>query len=548
MLNALAIYRVGHWCYERRIPVVPQLAYYAIYLLCRAVIPMSAEIGKGVELAYGGLGIVLHERTKIGKYVTVGHDVTIGGRSRRWGVPVIGDRCVIGAGAKLLGPISIGDESVIGASAVVLDDVPPSSVMAGLPARVVRQGIDINDYSCLQPPEEADRLSFRTSNNLLVTVIEDPARLEHLAPEWSDLLNDSDADCLFLTSEWLETWWRHFSRNEWTLNLVTVRRQSRLLGIMPLFTRPRTFGGVLTCRSTEFLGTGLVGSDYLDVMIRRGEEEPVSRALIEFFERQRPLLMLSHLPASSNGAVTVARELEQNGWTVERNPVETCPYIPLGGHSWESYLASLGSNHRYNFQRRLKNLHAQGTVLFDTVEKEDQRHEALDSLRQLHTLCWKGRGGSQAMQSAREWAFHESFSRLALDRGWLRLSLLRMNGRPIAALYGLLYRKRFYFYQSGYDPAWRRDSVGLVTMGLAIKQAIAEGAAEYDLLHGMESYKFLWTGQSRNLDRIRLYPPSVRGYLCRQAIVVEALGKQVARRYLPETVLNRIIAERRMRA
>jgi CelD/BcsL family acetyltransferase involved in cellulose biosynthesis len=152
------------------------------------------------------------------------------------------------------------------------------------------------------------------------------------------------------------------------------------------------------------------------------------------------------------------------------------------------------------------------------------------------------------MQSAREWAFHESFSRLALERGWLRLSLLRMNGRPIAALYGLLYRGRFYFYQSGYDPTWRRDSVGLVTMGLAIKQAIAEGADEYDLLHGMESYKFLWTGQTRSLDRIRLYPPSIRGHLCRQALEIETWSKHVARRYLPETILNRIIAVRRMRA
>jgi serine acetyltransferase/CelD/BcsL family acetyltransferase involved in cellulose biosynthesis len=543
---ALAIYRVGHWCYLRRIPIVPQLAYYCTYLLCRAVIPMSAEIGEGVEFAYGGLGIVLHERTKIGKYVAVGHDVTIGGRSRRWGVPVIGDRCVIGTGAKLLGPISIGEESVIGAGAVVVDDVPPNSVMAGLPARVVRRDIDIRDYSCLQPPEAADRLSFRTSNNLLVTVIEDPGQLEHLSSEWSELLNNSDADCLFLTGEWLETWWRHFSRIEWTLNLVTIRRQSRLLGIMPLFTRPRTFGGLLTCRSTEFLGTGLVGSDYLDVIIRSGEEEHVSRALVEFFERQRPLLMLSHLPTSSNGALGVARELEQNGWSIDRHPIESCPYIPLRGHTWESYLASLGSNHRYNFQRRLKNLHAQGTVVFDTVEKEDQRREALISLRSLHTLCWKGRGGSQAMQSTREWTFHESFSRLALERGWLRLFLLRINGRPIAALYGFLYGRRFYFYQSGYDPAWRRDSVGLVTMGLAIKQAIAEGVEEYDLLHGTEAYKFLWTGEARSLDRIRLFPPSMRGHLCRQALSMEALGKQAARRYLPEPVLNRIIALRRM--
>src|SRR5262249_61318474 len=102
-MNALAIYRVGHWCYERGIPFVPQLAYYLIYLLCRAVIPMSAEIGKGVELAYGGLGVVLHERTKIGRDVAVGHDVTIGGRPRRWGVTVVRGRCVIGGRGEALG-------------------------------------------------------------------------------------------------------------------------------------------------------------------------------------------------------------------------------------------------------------------------------------------------------------------------------------------------------------------------------------------------------------------------------------------------------------
>jgi tetrahydrodipicolinate N-succinyltransferase len=95
-------------------------------MLHHAVIPMSVEIGEGSELAYGGLGTVLHERCKIGKFVTIGHQVSIGGRSRRWGVPIIEDRCVIGAGAILLGPISIGTESVVGANAVVLEDVPSS--------------------------------------------------------------------------------------------------------------------------------------------------------------------------------------------------------------------------------------------------------------------------------------------------------------------------------------------------------------------------------------------------------------------------------------
>lgn len=44
---------------------------------------------------------------------------------------------MVGAGAKILGPIHVGRNSVIGANAVVLRDVPPDSIAAGVPARVI---------------------------------------------------------------------------------------------------------------------------------------------------------------------------------------------------------------------------------------------------------------------------------------------------------------------------------------------------------------------------------------------------------------------------
>jgi acetyltransferase-like isoleucine patch superfamily enzyme len=50
---------------------------------------------------------------------------------------VIGDRVFIGANAVVNMGVTIGDESVIGAGAVVTKDVPPRSVVAGVPARIV---------------------------------------------------------------------------------------------------------------------------------------------------------------------------------------------------------------------------------------------------------------------------------------------------------------------------------------------------------------------------------------------------------------------------
>jgi len=53
--------------------------------------------------------------------------------------PTIGDRVDIGAGAVLIGGITIGQDTHIGANAVVTKSMPTGVVVAGVPARVVRQ-------------------------------------------------------------------------------------------------------------------------------------------------------------------------------------------------------------------------------------------------------------------------------------------------------------------------------------------------------------------------------------------------------------------------
>ena len=96
----------------------------------------------GVKFAYGGIATVIHARAVVGKNTVIGQCVTIGGRSRHYEVPKIGDNVYIGAGAKILGPVTVGDNSVIGAGAVVLKDVPANSVVVGVPAKVIKTDID----------------------------------------------------------------------------------------------------------------------------------------------------------------------------------------------------------------------------------------------------------------------------------------------------------------------------------------------------------------------------------------------------------------------
>ena len=132
-------------------------------------------------------------------------------------------------------------------------------------------------------------------------------------------------------------------------------------------------------------------------------------------------------------------------------------------------------------------------------------------------------------------------SRSGLELGWLRLFILRLDGRPAAALHGYQYGGVFSFYQAGFDPAFAKQSVGLVTMALAIKSAIEEGADEYDLLHGDEPYKYQWADKTRDLERIELFSPCVRGQLSRQALGLSRIVRRMGRRVFGNALADWIV-------
>ena len=132
----LKIYRLAAWLYRNHVPLLPRLLYGLNRILFAVVLPPSVIAGKGVLFAYSGLGTVIHARTRIGNNVKISQNVTIGGRSGLYEVPVIEDGAEIGAGACVLGPVVIGRNARVGAGAVVLQNVPAGAVAIGVPAMV----------------------------------------------------------------------------------------------------------------------------------------------------------------------------------------------------------------------------------------------------------------------------------------------------------------------------------------------------------------------------------------------------------------------------
>jgi serine O-acetyltransferase len=142
-VRAVITFRIAHFLAQRRL--VP----LAMWLRGRAVSKSGADIhplatiGPGLFLPHSA-GIVIGPDVVVGARVRLYQGVTLGEPVHQgagvWAAPHVGDDVVIGAHAVVLGAVTIGDGAVVGANSVVTADVAPGTVVAGVPARPVRDG------------------------------------------------------------------------------------------------------------------------------------------------------------------------------------------------------------------------------------------------------------------------------------------------------------------------------------------------------------------------------------------------------------------------
>ena len=117
-----------------RIFTYPTSYHLNLYIVCKKI-KTGGGIGGGVSLMHGFSTMILVK--EMGMNCMVNQQVTIGWANG--GVPTIGNNVWIAAGAKVLGPITIGDDVIIGANAVVVKDVPSHSIVAGVPAKIIKR-------------------------------------------------------------------------------------------------------------------------------------------------------------------------------------------------------------------------------------------------------------------------------------------------------------------------------------------------------------------------------------------------------------------------
>jgi CelD/BcsL family acetyltransferase involved in cellulose biosynthesis len=343
-------------------------------------------------------------------------------------------------------------------------------------------------------------------------VVTNVSGFDGLEEAWLELQESCVGASIFLTWDWQRLWWKHYGQRR-ELRILIARTADRIVGILPLYIdRHRKAGGLFAARKLRQIGVGGDTSpDDLGALFSPDHEHDASAAMAEYLLKVMTdwdMLDWTDLPPQCPLVPALQKHFAESN--IRANCAFMAP-ITFGElpDDWESYRRNLSRNRRETMRRKRRKFESQPGAQVVTVEVADELDGAFDCLAELHRLRWTGRTETPGFTSAQYRGFHRDIMHALLPQGRLRLMKLNMGAGTIAMLYCMRYRDTFYFFQSGFDPAYAEYSPGDVLLGYAIEHAIAEGCRIFDMLKGDHDYKRHFFQQDRRNLEMRAFRPGL---------------------------------------
>jgi CelD/BcsL family acetyltransferase involved in cellulose biosynthesis len=322
---------------------------------------------------------------------------------------------------------------------------------------------------------------------------------------WDALVARAGSASPFMSWAWHRAWADSAPPTEVAASEALVVRGAggAIEALLPVLLRPLAFRRVPVTALTWAIGD-LGCPDHLDVLAAPETDLDALVPALEDLPWQ--VLILSNLAENAVNASRLYESIAARGYALRRRALWGCPYLDLSD-DWERYLASLTPTRRQTLRRHERNLRRHHAVAITDYDG-DHVNEGWSRLVMLHERRWAGAG---AFRDPCVQRLHRRFAAELAARQELWLTTLDLDGEPAAAWYGFARRDTVYFYQSGRDPRWHRERVGLVLMSAMIRRAVERGYRRFDFLRGEDAYKRQWTELRRVTQEIVVFRPSWRG-------------------------------------
>lgn len=331
---------------------------------------------------------------------------------------------------------------------------------------------------------------------LTITRIEKPEEMEKYKPDWERLLAVSDINNIFLTFEWVISWWQVFGEDH-TLYVLIVNENSETIGIAPLMIT-----GGSRKKIVRFIGNP--NSDYNDFIGAR-KDEIIEAVLGCFYDHRSDwdLIEWSQIPESSTSLKILDRLLPDYPLPAIKKPVETVMAFEYTGRDEDrnDFALKRGSTFkRYqNFFKKLNGLS------LERLRERDEIKKILPAFFQCHVTRWKSLPLPSKFHDQRMRRFHEILTdRLApLER--ISFMILKHGRLPLAYLFAYDYSRTVHLYNVANESFHQRRSPGIIILHFLTEQFIRDGYDTVDFSRGAGSHKLRFINKTAENFRVAIF-------------------------------------------
>ncbi len=295
-------------------------------------------------------------------------------------------------------------------------------------------------------------------------------------------------------------------------------------------------------RSVELPGGTF--ADYAD--LQYGNMESGKMLLESIIDRPDVDVVVLRNLAVDSPTTRLAEELSvTNGWSVFKQSLEEAPFADLEGTWEEFYTRQRDRKSRYNLRRSARLLDSMGSVdivHYSTPEEIDQN---LDDAFRLYSNRQRGLRSIWSFNGEIGQTFYRAVAIAFAQRGMMDLTFLKVDGVPVAFVYGLRHEGIYYYYKVGVTSSIDilRFSPGSILLEHLLEQAFTDGLKRFDFMLGSEPYKYIWASDSKSVCTLvlakrgfrsamawRLYATRTRlRDLLRRSPVIRSLAARVIR-------------------
>jgi len=197
---------------------------------------------------------------------------------------------------------------------------------------------------------------------------------------------------------------------------------------------------------------------------------------------------------------------------VKPQEIPAAPWLDIDP-SWVEPDQHLKRNTKQSIRRNERRLREAGELRIDFHEPAEHEVDALlDIAVEVEAKSWKDRTGTALAHDDRQRNFFRLYAKIAAKAGRLHVTLVSLDGQPVAMYIGEIYAGVFWGYKTGFDEAFAKFGPGMLIHYHLISHLAGRGVTRFEMQGQFIEYKRRWTDKAVETVAVRIYPYTPRGF------------------------------------